>query len=91
MTFLYAAHLAREHGYSSCIFLPADHLLYTVTNNTFALFASCEEIGPVQCIPYIDLRTMNDERLLTALQQSLSPTSTDKSKTQRRVSKKVQS
>jgi hypothetical protein len=90
MLFLHAAHLAREHGYSSCVFLPADHLLYTVTNNTLALFASREGVGLVHCIPYNDLRTMNEERLLAALQQSLSPTGTDGPK-KRRVSKSTQS
>jgi hypothetical protein len=90
MTFLYAASIAREHGYSSCVFLPNDHLLYTVTTNTLALFASREEVGQVHCIPYNDLRTMNDERLLTALQPSLSPMGTDGPK-KRRVSKSTQS
>ena len=90
MTFLYAASLARTHGYSSCVFLPDDHVLYTVTTNTLALFASREDVGQVHCIAYNDLRTMNEERLLATLQQSLSPTGTDGPK-KRRVSKSTQS
>ncbi len=89
MTFLYAARIAKRHGYSSCLLLPDDHLLYTVTNNTIALFASCEEVSQVQCIPYSDLRTINEDRVLATLQKTVYPTRTDEPKKQRRSPKAV--
>jgi hypothetical protein len=91
MTFLYAAYLARTHGYSSCLFLPNDHLLFTPVESTLALFASCEEVGQVQCVSYHDLVAMNEEGVLTTLQKTASPTSTDEPKKRRRVSKDAHS